>query len=250
MRVASYNIRKSVGLDRVRNPGRILDVLNEIDADVVFLQEVDRRIGDRETTVSPEMLAEHTDYKAADVAIRDRSIGWHGNAIFVRNRFNISATWRIELPVAEPRGAVVADLDVDGQPVRCVATHLGLLRRHRKRQVNAIASALHQKVGDPPIVIAGDFNEWRKADSCLDLFGAKYNQVAPQPSFHSALPVAALDRIVVSKDIKLGQSAVHRSEKSKIASDHLPLWTDLYLPISARHEINQDDRKRIQHNAQ
>lgn len=249
MRVASYNIRKSVGLDRVRNPRRILDVLNEIDADIVFLQEIDRRVGDRETTVSAEMLAHHTDYKAADVAIRERSLGWHGNAIFVRNSIDILTTWRIELPVAEPRGAVVADVSVDGMPVRCVATHLGLLQRHRRRQVNTIADAMRQKEGDPPTIIAGDFNEWRKADSCLDLFGAEYNQVAPQPSFHSALPVAALDRIVVSKDIELGESAVHRSEKSKVASDHLPLWTDLRLPKAEGSMSPENNREHIQRSA-
>lgn len=249
MRVASYNIRKSVGLDRVRNPRRILDVLNEIDADIVFLQEVDRRVGDRETTVSPEMLARHTDYKAADVAIRERSIGWHGNAIFVRNSIDILTTSRIELPVAEPRGAVVADVDVDGLHLRCVATHLGLLKKHRKRQINTIANAMRQNEGDPPIIIAGDFNEWRKADSCLDLFGTDYNQVAPQPSFHSALPVAALDRIVVSKDIQLGESAVHRSKKSKVASDHLPLWTDLHLPKAQDRILADGTPNPVQHSA-
>lgn len=230
MRVASYNIRKSVGLDRVRNPGRILDVLNEIDADVVFLQEVDRRIGERQTTLSPEMLAEHTDYKAADIALREKSIGWHGNAIFVRNGIKIDDTWRIELPTAEPRGAVVADLEIDGTPVRCVAAHLALLAAVRKRQVSRIVEALRNAPGTPPTVIAGDFNEWRKTGSCLDLFGSDYVSITPQPSFHSALPVAPLDRIIVSKDIAFRDTDVHRSEKSKVASDHLPLWADLHVP--------------------
>ena len=47
MRIASYNIRKAVGLDWRRNPGRIVDVLAEIDADVVVLQEADKRVGAR-----------------------------------------------------------------------------------------------------------------------------------------------------------------------------------------------------------
>ncbi|MEL7014297.1 MAG: endonuclease/exonuclease/phosphatase family protein, partial [Pseudomonadota bacterium] len=47
MRVTSYNIRKAVGLDWRRDAGRIVDVLGEIDADVVVLQEADKRLGAR-----------------------------------------------------------------------------------------------------------------------------------------------------------------------------------------------------------
>lgn len=230
MRIVSYNIRKSLGLDRKRDPARILDVLNEVGADVVFLQEVDRRVGNRKSTLSPALLAAHSDYKAADIAIRDHSLGWHGNAILVRKDLEFGKTWRVELPVAEPRGAVVADILVNNATVRCVATHLGLLARNRRRQVRAISSALHCEPDDPPTIIAGDFNEWRKTDSCLDLFGDDYTLIDPQPSFHSAIPVAALDRIIVSNSISLMSSSVHRSDKSKIASDHLPLWADVKLP--------------------
>ncbi|PCI05688.1 MAG: endonuclease [Hyphomicrobiales bacterium] len=230
MRVASYNIRKSVGLDRKRNPERILDVLNEINADVVFLQEVDRRIGERASTLSSELLAQHTDYHAADITIREHSLGWHGNAILVRKEIEFQKAWRIELPTLEPRGAIAADILVAGTTVRCVATHLGLIARIRKAQIKKIANALHLEPDDPPTIIAGDFNEWRKSDIHTELFGDGYKMIDPQPSFHSALPFAALDRIVISKDIEFLKSDVHRSKKSKVASDHLPIWADLKLP--------------------
>lgn len=231
MRVVSYNIRKSLGLDRRRDPARILDVLNEVDADIVFLQEVDRRIGSRVSTLSPTLLTSHTDYTPVDIAIRPHSIGWHGNAILVRKGLSVGRTWRIDLPVIEPRGAIAADIEVSGVRLRCVATHLGLLPGIRRRQVARIASALHTEPDDPPTIIAGDFNEWRNANSCVDLFGERFISTHPQPSFHSALPLAALDRIVISNDMHFDQSAVHRSDKSKVASDHLPLWADLILPV-------------------
>lgn len=230
IRIASYNIRKSVGLDRQRKPARILDVLNEINADVVFLQEVDRRVGDRKSTLSEALLSAHSDYHAVDVSIRSQSLGWHGNAILVRNNIEIRAAWRMELPVIEPRGAVVADLTYQGIALRCVGTHLGLLARSRRQQITAIACALEEAPEDTPTVIAGDFNEWRKPDSAIKLFGAAYSAIEPLPSFHSAMPVAALDRIIISNDISAQKSSVHRSKKSKVASDHLPLWADLKLP--------------------
>ena len=230
MRVVSYNIRKSLGLDRKRNPARILDVLNEINADVVFLQEVDRRTGKRKTTLTPELIAQYTDYHAADIAIRAHSLGWHGNVILIKNHLKFEFAWRIDLPTLEPRGAIAADIRVDGKLVRLVATHLALLSRLRKLQVNMLSAALEDAPGDPPTIIAGDFNEWRKSKSCIDLFGDGYISIEPEPSFHSALPVVAFDRIVVSNDIKFLKTSVHESLKSKIASDHLPLWADLRLP--------------------
>ena len=69
IRVASYNIRKSVGLDRKRRPERILEILNEIKADVVAIQEVDRRTGLRETTIPREMIESETDLKVVDLDI-------------------------------------------------------------------------------------------------------------------------------------------------------------------------------------
>ena len=51
MRIASYNIRKARGLDQRHDPGRIVDVINGIGADVVALQEADFRLGDRPAAV-------------------------------------------------------------------------------------------------------------------------------------------------------------------------------------------------------
>ncbi|MGD9812262.1 MAG: endonuclease, partial [Sphingobium sp.] len=56
IRVASYNIRKAIGTDRRRSPERILAVLAEIDADVVILQEADRRFGPRVAALPPLLL--------------------------------------------------------------------------------------------------------------------------------------------------------------------------------------------------
>jgi endonuclease/exonuclease/phosphatase family metal-dependent hydrolase len=47
LRLASYNVHKGVGTDMRRDPNRTISVLREIGADIVALQEVDRRFGDR-----------------------------------------------------------------------------------------------------------------------------------------------------------------------------------------------------------
>ena len=90
-RVASYNIRKSVGTDLRRRPDRVLAVLRELDADIVALQEVDRRFGDRTTSLSPDIIVAETEYKAIRFSDRPGSLGWHGNTILVRREPGIQS---------------------------------------------------------------------------------------------------------------------------------------------------------------
>jgi len=61
LRVASYNIRKAKGLDRRRDPGRILKVLNGLDADIITLQEADLRLGARPSALCRDMIEAETD---------------------------------------------------------------------------------------------------------------------------------------------------------------------------------------------
>src|SRR5512139_2149252 len=70
--VATYNMRKAIGTDRRRRPDRVLHVLQEIDADVVALQEADKRIGGRGAAVPHELIDDHGLYKAVPLRVRHR----------------------------------------------------------------------------------------------------------------------------------------------------------------------------------
>ncbi len=224
LRVASYNVRKCIGLDRRRVPERVLAVVNDLDADVVALQEADRRLGQRPTALPPGMITELTDFVPADLAENDVSLGWHGNAVLVRKGLVIGDTVRLELPSFEPRGAGMVDLEHDGHPVRIVATHLGLTRRHRRQQLEAITDDLSGR--DPrPTIIMGDFNEWSHQRG-LEPLEDGFVVHAPGRSFHAARPVAALDRFAASPGLKLVNSGVYRRGAALLASDHLPVWAD------------------------
>ena len=74
LRVASYNIRKCIGLDRRRDPERTVAVLNEIDADIITLQEADRRVGARASAIPPELLHRDSRYRAVELGGRSDSI--------------------------------------------------------------------------------------------------------------------------------------------------------------------------------
>lgn len=227
IRVASYNIRKSVGLDRRRNPDRILEVIAQLDAEVLALQEVDQRLGRRASSLPAELMRQATGYRAVDHSIRPHSMGWHGNVILVRGKTTVVDYKRLDLPGFEPRGAVLADLEVKGEALRVVGVHLGLLARHRARQVHAIVHALERDGHAGPTIIMGDFNEWRPDGKTLRGFARSFDLHAPGPSFHTRRPVAALDRMAISRDLEVMAKGVHSSAEARRASDHLPIWADI-----------------------
>jgi endonuclease/exonuclease/phosphatase family metal-dependent hydrolase len=227
IRVASYNIRKSVGTDWQRQPERVLSVINEIDADVVALQEVDRRFGERTTSLSPELVAEKTPYRALTFGVRKGSIGWHGNTILVRKEFEVLSQMALELPALEPRGAVMADISTGSEKLRVVGMHLGLIGLWRKRQALAVLDQLEKLELRIPTVIMGDLNEWTVEGGCLAHFAHEHHVAIPGPSFHSHMPLIAFDRIITSRDIAVAHTGVHKSISARVASDHLPVWAML-----------------------
>lgn len=233
IKVASYNIRKSLGTDRRRQPDRIMQILHEIDADIVALQEVDMRFGTRVATLSPESIVETTSYAPINFGVRSASLGWHGNAILVRKGIDILDQQRIELPALEPRGAVMADVRLDGVTFRIVGMHLGLIGRWRLLQARAVIEHLERIEGTAPTVIMGDLNQWNTEGGCLSHFAADHNVIAPGPSFHSRRPMLALDRIITSRDFHVEAAGVHHSALAKTGSDHLPVWAKLSLPGEA-----------------
>ncbi len=97
--VASYNMRKAIGTDRKRRPERTIDVLNELDADVIALQEADRRFGSRASAIPVAMLDAHSDYKAVELDTRAGSIGWHGNALLVKKHVEVMDVAAVDLPM-------------------------------------------------------------------------------------------------------------------------------------------------------
>ncbi len=226
-RVASYNIQKGFGLDARRRPERILDVVAEVDPDILALQEVDRRFGERRSALPVEMIARRTDLQIVPISTRHSSLGWHGNAILVRNTIRILDQRRLRIPTLEPRGAVMTELDVQGNSLRVVAMHLSLIGAVRRRQIASILSQLQAHGDDMPTVILGDLNEWRRSGSSLRELHPRYRVVTPGHSFPSPMPVASLDRIVTSDGLAVDDCGVHRSGKAAIASDHLPIWAQL-----------------------
>jgi endonuclease/exonuclease/phosphatase family metal-dependent hydrolase len=208
-------------------------VIAELGADLVALQEADRRFGRRIGLLDLRLLEKQTGLMPLPVSDLPDGHGWHGNAILVRPGTRARLR-RLALPGAEARGAVVADLELRDGPLRVVAAHFGLLPRCRKRQSAAIIAAL-QEAEPMPTVLCGDLNEWHPGErSSLRGLAPLFGQVNGGPaSFPARLPVLPLDRILAWPQPLVSGVEVHDSPLARIASDHLPLTARLHLATIA-----------------
>lgn len=227
LRVASYNIRKAVGIDRRRDPARILRILGELSADVVALQEADLRLPPRRPALDRAAIRSRAGLVAVEFDHGRESLGWHGNAILVRPDVEVIDRAHLDLPGFEPRGAVTATLRTGDVLLRVVGVHLGLLRGSRRIQLDHLGTVLNRKDGIPTIIL-GDFNE-RSLSKGLGKLHPAYRIFSPGPTFHSRRPTFALDRIALSAHLEPRSVGVLSTGEARRGSDHLPIFANLAL---------------------
>jgi endonuclease/exonuclease/phosphatase family metal-dependent hydrolase len=226
VRVATWNIHAGVGRDGRYDAGRIIAVLRELRADVIALQEV-------------ASLALHGDFLSrlrADLALEvvagptlSREGADFGNALLTR--FPVTRRAHLDLTIAhhEQRGAIDAELDVGGQSLRVLSTHLGLRPYERRAQVRQLLGALEAR---PvlPTVLMGDVNEWYLWGRPLRWLHAHFHTPPAPATFPSRRPLFALDRIWVQPEACVRTLVPHRTTLAREASDHLPLVAELQMP--------------------
>lgn len=235
--VASYNVHKCVGMDGRFDPERIGQVIHEIDADVIALQEADKRFGDRNGLLNLARLEHDTGLAIVPVSGMAKAHGWHGNVVLFR-RGAVRDVHQIRLPGLEPRGAVVAEIELEaGGAVRIVAAHFGLLRRARQHQARMIFDIMKARE-EIPTLLLGDLNEWRlNGRSALTTLDTAFGPLpAAVPSFPSRLPLFALDRIIANRNDILSPVTVHDTPLARVASDHLPIKAFVNLAPALERE--------------
>jgi endonuclease/exonuclease/phosphatase family metal-dependent hydrolase len=238
--VASYNIHKCVGTDGRFDPARIAHVIAELDADVVAIQEADQRFGRRRGLLDLQALEGMTGLTLVPTSEKPDGHGWHGNALLLKTGA-VQDMRRLALPGAEPRGALLVDLDLPTGPLRMVAAHLGLLRRSRRWQIHSILNAI-QDGPSVPVLLMGDFNEWRPGNrSSLLALRPVFGPLSHEHfSFPSYFPVIALDRVIGSPGL-VTKLEVHNSPLARVASDHLPMKARIDIPAALNELLRQAD---------
>jgi endonuclease/exonuclease/phosphatase family metal-dependent hydrolase len=230
--VASYNVHRCIGTDGRHDPGRIADVLRELDADVVGLQEVASRFGGGGAVDQLAYLARALGYQpVAGPTLRQRR-GHCGNALLTRHP--ILRVEQIDLSRAdrEPRCAIDVDLAVGADVVRVLVMHFGLHWKDRRGQVRRLLEAL----GDDRtgfLVVLGDVNEWLPRLGCLGRLHGRLGRTPRVRTFPARRPLLALDRVWVQPRAGLTALRAHATPLARTASDHLPLRGTIAWPTAA-----------------
>jgi endonuclease/exonuclease/phosphatase family metal-dependent hydrolase len=217
LRFLTYNIRHGEGVDGWVSNRRIARVIERIEPDVVGLNEVWhlRGLWDQPLEIATILDMEHS-FGANHV----RWVQSLGNMVLAREGALLS-TNNMALPGGiESRGALLAEILVDGRTVVFVSTHLSLGRRTRTEQIHYLAENLPN---DVPLVLAGDMNCLAK--ELAPLSGLLQVIESPPNTFPSVRPNRGLDHFAFSGHWKLEALEAVPSR----ASDHLPVYADLVL---------------------
>jgi endonuclease/exonuclease/phosphatase family metal-dependent hydrolase len=214
LRVASYNVHGCRGTDGKKDASRIAAVIEETGCDTVGLQESDYRL---------DYIAAKTGMQAIPGLTLLRHDGPYGNALLTKRKVlavrRLGFTWSGR----EPRNALDVDLEVGGETVRVIVTHLGLWPAERRFQVKKILHLLRETPHCERVVVLGDINEWLPLGRPLRWLNGLFGHSIVERSFPSRFPLLALDRAWVRPRHSLLALKAHRSPLARIASDHLPV---------------------------
>lgn len=218
--VATYNIHACIGADRRFEPDRIVCVLQEMNADVVALQEVEHH--DVEGYDLLDYLAAKTGLTAIAGPTLTRETRHYGNAILTKLPILTVNRVDLTLPGCEPRGALDVTLAGNERRVQVVATHLGLRPGERRQQVRELLKLFEIGLTDT-YVLMGDVNEWFLWGRPLRWLHAHFKRTPHCATFPARRPFMALDRLWVHPRRRLTKLEVHATPVARVASDHLPL---------------------------
>jgi endonuclease/exonuclease/phosphatase family metal-dependent hydrolase len=225
----SYNIHECVGRDGRRDPTRIAQVIRDSGAQIVGLQEVYSDTSGAEELHQMNYLAGATGLHPVSGPSIERQNGHYGNVLLTSQPILAVRKLNLTYHRCEPRGAIDADLELDGERVRVIVTHLGLRGSERRYQVGKILAALAQQ-SSQAVIVMSDFNEWMPTGRPLRWIHSHLGKTALIRTFPSVFPIFALDRIWVSPPQALIALTCVKTPLTRIASDHLPLKAIIASP--------------------
>ncbi|MEQ8312589.1 MAG: endonuclease/exonuclease/phosphatase family protein [Gammaproteobacteria bacterium] len=244
-RVLTLNIHKgfSMGNRRFTLDG-IRSKLRETQSNIVFLQEV---VGEHERHQNKvpgwpesnqfEFLADTvwSHYAYGKNAIYQH--GHHGNAILSELPFTSSTNIDVSRMRFSRRG-ILHGLLTNGIHLLCA--HLGLFENERKLQISDLIQYIEEQIpANEPLILAGDFNDWRKSghrklkSHCAleEAYEQLHQRLAR--TFPAFTPLLPMDRIYL-RGFSVNTVEVMGNSGWRDLSDHCAVLADIDLTTKSR----------------
>ena len=241
LRVMTYNVHSCVGMDGKLDPERIARVIARARPDVVALQELDvgrQRTGSMDQA---ELIAHYLEMEFHFHPALHLEEERYGDAVLTHLPMRLVKAGALpgldDKPHLEPRGALWVAVEANGGEVQVINTHLGLLRRERLAQLEALLG--DEWLGDarcrPPVIFCGDLNALPSSRVCrrLEERFEDAQRVAPahrpRSTYASRAPGFRIDHIYLTPGTEVRGIEVPDAALVRVASDHLPLVVELAL---------------------
>ena len=236
LRVVTYNVHKCRGLDGRVRPQRIVEVLRELDADIIALQEVLSIEGKEREDNQARFFGEELglDYRIGET--RRLKGGSYGNLVLSRLPLLSTENYDISHWGREERGCLRADVSLGSTLLHVYNVHLGTAYLERRQQGRKLLAPeiLNKDDITGPRILLGDFNEWTRGLTSRLLvrhFGTVDLRVhlKRKRTYPGLLPLLHLDHIYFDPSLILEDALLYRTRLALIASDHLPIVADFRL---------------------
>lgn len=228
LRVATWNVHSFVGHDGKKDARRGLEVLHELDADIIALQEIEcagsaamaalQALSSSLTSTSTELVLGPAGPARAGF----------GNCVISRCKIQHFEIHDLSVPRREARNAVEVIVAAGGKRWRVLATHLGLTARERHLQATKLSAVVDDRVqGADFTLVMGDLNVLDRREASVAPLLGRFVAAQRLRSFPAFLPMLRLDRILVDSALVEVATVVHNTRVARAASDHLPVVATL-----------------------
>ena len=249
LRLMTYNVHSCVGMDGKLDAERVARVIARSRPDIVALQELD--VG-RVRTHGIDQAHQIARYLEMDFHFHPAlnvEEELYGDAVLSHLPMRLVKAGALpglaDKPGLEPRGALWVAVEHGGQQIQVINTHLGLSPRERMAQVDALLSEewLGHEACRDPVIFCGDLNAlprsrtYRRLARRLKDVQNEAREHRPRGTFSSRFPSMRIDHMFIGPGLVVGDIEVPDSELVRVASDHLPLLTELRLE---REDLSAD----------
>lgn len=222
--LATYNIHRCIGNDNRFDPGRIIRVINQLNADIIALQEVETVYDGNANFLDSLFKCSRMEIIPGLTMYRGDSS--YGNVLLTRYSIENVEHINISFVGREPRGAIRLRTQIGSKSLQVIATHLGLIRSERTTQIKRLLKVLNQQPTDISVLM-GDLNEWFFLGEPLRLLRKYFSRTGSPATFPARFPLLSLDRILVKPRSCAQSIEPLKNLLTKAASDHLPLIATL-----------------------